>query len=186
MTSTPVLDAMRAVARADFLPADVRHQWADDRALPIGHGATNSQPSTVRTMLELLDVRPGQHILDVGSGSGWTTAILAHLVGPHGSVLGVELIPELVLSSQHVLRAFRNAEIRRARPSVLGAPEDAPFDRVLVSADGGSVPPELVAQLRDGGQMVLPARGRMLMVTRRGAEHTVAEESGRWSFVPLR
>lgn len=186
MANTRVGAAMRAVPRSEFLPADVRHQWRQDRALPIGHGATNSQPSTVATMLDLLDVTSGLRVLDVGSGSGWTTAILARLVGPTGWVLGVEVIPELVLTSQSALRAVPNAEIRRARPSILGAPEDAPFDRILVSADGGCVPPELVAQLSDGGLMVLPAKGRMLVVTRAGDEHTVEEAKGRWSFVPLR
>ena len=71
----------------------MRDRWAEDRPLPLAAGMTNSQPSTVRDMLRLLGVRRGARILDVGSGSGWTTALLAHLVGPDGQVIGVEIEP---------------------------------------------------------------------------------------------
>jgi protein-L-isoaspartate(D-aspartate) O-methyltransferase len=77
--------------RERFLPASEVRRAAYDGPLDIGHGQTNSQPRTVRAMLELLDVQPGQRVLDVGAGSGWTTALLAHLTGPAGEVLGVEL-----------------------------------------------------------------------------------------------
>src|SRR5690349_9944297 len=94
--SMDVAAAFRAVDRGDFLrPAD-RRNAAYDGPIPIGHGQTNSQPRTVRAMLMLLDVGPGHRVLDVGSGSGWTTALLAHLVGPEGSVLGLERVEDLV------------------------------------------------------------------------------------------
>ena len=84
------------VDRADFLPWGQRRFAATDAAIRIGHGQTNSQPSTVRDMLRLLDVGPGMRVLDVGCGSGWTTALLGDLVGPAGSVVGVEIVPALV------------------------------------------------------------------------------------------
>ena len=106
---------------------------AGDRA-----GQTNSQPRTVDDMLRLLDVRPGQRVLDVGAGSGWTTALLAHLTGATGSVRGVELEPELVhVGAPTTSRAAELpwASIRPARPGVLGLPDHAPYDRILVSAE---------------------------------------------------
>ena len=181
-------EAMRRAPRADYLPASVRHAARLDQPLSIGDGVTNSQPSTVRTMVKMLDVRPGQRVLDVGSGSGWTTAILAHLVGPEGSVLGVELIGRLVVESDAVLRAagLAQARVAQADPDALGAPEEGPFDRILVSAEASEVPRELVDQLVEGGVMVAVVRDRLVTVTRRGEEAEVVVAPGRYRFVPLR
>lgn len=93
---TAVEYAMQEIKRRDFLPAHMRVLAGQDMALPIGHQQTNSQPSTVRQMLDWIDVQPAQCILDVGSGSGWTSALLAKLVGAAGVVHAVERIPELV------------------------------------------------------------------------------------------
>ena len=91
-----VTAAFEAVPRVDFLPAGQRRCASYDGPLAIGHDQTNSQPRTVAAMLRLLDVQPGMKVLDVGAGSGWTTALLAQLTGPTGLVLGVELEPDLV------------------------------------------------------------------------------------------
>ena len=97
--------AFVAVPRAGFLPRAGVDRSSFDGPIPIGHGQTNSQPRTVAHMLRLLDVRPGHRVLDVGSGSGWTTALLAYLTGPTGRVLGVERVPELVTVGAANLRA---------------------------------------------------------------------------------
>src|SRR3954462_12033899 len=91
-----VAEAFGAVARESFLPDHQRRSSSYDGPLAIGRGQTNSQPRTVESMLRLLDVKPGHKVLDVGAGSGWTTALLARLTGSSGRVLGVELEPELV------------------------------------------------------------------------------------------
>lgn len=156
--------------------------------MAIGYGATNSQPSTVRYMLELLDVGPGQRVLDVGSGSGWTTALLGELVGPSGTVIGVELVPELVDMARANLADHRPwVRIELARGDALGWPEAAPYDRILVSADGGRVPMQLEAQLAAGGRMVLPAASEMVVVERStDGRLSQRRAKGRFSFVPLR
>ena len=181
----PIGAAFDATPRRDFLPRGVRHRAAYDGPLAIAAGQTSSQPRTVENMLRLLDVRPGQRVLDVGSGSGWTTALLAHLVGPAGSVLGVELEPELVaFGAANLARTDRPwASIRQATPGVLGDPDGAAYDRVLVSAMADALPASLVAQVADDGVLVIPVAGVMLRVTNPGA---VVTEHGYYRFVPLR
>lgn len=185
----PTVDeAMRMARRRDYLPA--RQRWAagQDRAIDIGYGSTCSQPTTVRAMLELLDVRPGHRVLDVGSGSGWTTAILAHLVGPDGWVHGTELVEPLVTDAAERLRrdGLTNATVRVADPDVLGDPGRAPYDRILVSAETDTLPRALVEQLADGGRLVLPLAGRLTAVVRHGEDHTTEQAPGYYRFVPLR
>jgi len=181
--------AMATHPRERFLPASEVRRAGYDGPLDIGHGQTNSQPRTVRAMLELLDVRPGQRVLDVGSGSGWTTALLAELVGPTGSVLGLERVPDLVLTGAANVEAARMpwARVRASLAGVLGAPDEAPFDRVLVSAMAARLPEELVAQLRDTGVLVVPVAGRMLRLERDvdAPDGRRVTEHGHYRFVPL-
>jgi len=154
--------------------------------LPIGWGQTNSQPTTVANMLRLLRVAPGMQVLDVGAGSGWTTALLAHLVGPRGQVHGVERVPELVRFGADNLAATGQpwARIVAAESGVFGLPALAPFDRILVSAEADALPQGLLDQLADGGLMVIPVGGTMQRVQRRGADIDVSEHGG-YRFVPL-
>jgi protein-L-isoaspartate(D-aspartate) O-methyltransferase len=183
----PVAEAFLACPREEFLPEAERRQAGYDGPLPIGHGQTNSQPRTVEAMLRLLDVKPGHKVLDVGSGSGWTTALLARLTGPTGRVLGVELEPDLVETGNRNLDAQRLpwASIHAALPGVLGLPGAAPYHRILVSAMPQELPEELVAQLHTGGVMVIPVAGTMLRVaaSMRGTQVT---RHGSYRFVPLR
>jgi protein-L-isoaspartate(D-aspartate) O-methyltransferase len=183
-----VTRVMRDVRRADFLP-EILQQSADvDTPLPIGGGQTSSQPRTVAAMLRLLDPRAGHRVLDVGAGSGWTTAMLARLVGPGGLVIGVELEPGLAEWGADNLRAYAMpwAELRRTEPGVLGMPELAPFDRILVSAEAQELPGELLDQLGYDGIMVIPVSGRMCRVVRAPDGIVRLSRHGRYRFVPLR
>ncbi|WP_309066029.1 protein-L-isoaspartate O-methyltransferase family protein [Microbacterium sp.] len=194
-TVARVRAAMHAASRPLFLPREVRHLAGADRPVMIGWDATNSQPSTVERMLQLLKVHDGARVLDVGSGSGWTTAILAVLAGPEGTVIGVEIVPELVrFGRERLAEAWSVAladagaprpEIRQATAGARGLPDEAPFDRILVSAAATSLPSELAAQLAEGGRMVVPVAGVMTVVDRRGENLRVRRDDGLYSFVPL-
>jgi len=181
-------DVMQSVDRRLFLPPRERPNADVDAPLPIGCRQTNSQPRTVAAMLRLLDVRPGDRILDVGSGSGWTTALLAHLTGRTGRVLGVELEPTLARwgagNLTHV--ALGNAEIRQSLPGVLGWPAAAPYDRILVSAAADRLPDALVEQLAPDGVMVVPVRAAMTRVRNLPGRPADVTTHGSYSFVPLR
>jgi protein-L-isoaspartate(D-aspartate) O-methyltransferase len=176
--------AFAAMRREGFLHRRDRKRAGYDGPVEIGAGQTNSQPRTVEAMLRMLDVRPGQKVLDVGAGSGWTTALLAHLVGPTGRVHGVEVVPELVEFGRANLAATGQdwASIEQADLDVLGLREHAPYDRILVSAEPRDLPQELVDQLGDDAVMVIPVDGTMLRVTTPGPK---ISRHGHYRFVPL-
>lgn len=175
---------MRAQDRRRFLPPDVVDEHHRDVPLPIGFGQTNSQPSTVAAMLALLEPFAGMRVLDVGSGSGWTSAILGELGGPESEVVAVELVPELVTRARAAVTQPW-VHIHPAEPGVLGLPGHGLFDRILVSAMGDQLPSELVEQLAAEGVMVAPWQGVMHRVRKTGDALDVTEHGG-YSFVPLR
>jgi protein-L-isoaspartate(D-aspartate) O-methyltransferase len=183
----PVEQAFAAVPRAAFLPRGARSRAGDDTPILIGHGQTCSQPSTVADLLRLLDVHPGQRVLDVGSGSGWTTALLAHLTGPTGEVVGVELEPDLARWGAANLAGVGApwASIHEAEPGMLGDPQHGPWDRILVSAAAPNLPQALVDQLADPGRLVMPVAGSLTLVVRDHGSVTTSRH-GHYRFVPLR
>jgi protein-L-isoaspartate(D-aspartate) O-methyltransferase len=182
-----VAEAFAAAPRFWFLPERERGQAAHDGPISIGHGQTNSQPRTVEAMLRLLAIQRGNRILDVGSGSGWSTALLAELTGPEGEVLGLELDPDLVeFGRRNLARGdWPWAHIEAATPGTLGAPAGAPYDRILVSAEARAMPTELVDQLGADALMVIPVAGEMVLVERAAASTHVSPH-GYYRFVPLR
>lgn len=181
-----ISQAFESYPRARFLPPSVRSWAPDDRPLPIGHGQTCSQPSTVRRMLEWLDVHDGQRVCDVGSGSGWTTALLSALVGDAGHVVAVELVQALVrFGRDNCLRAgVENVEFHRAT-GVFGWPQRAPYDRILVSASATELPAELLDQLAVDGKLVIPVRHDILEITKRSDNEYDTILHGGFVFVPL-
>jgi protein-L-isoaspartate(D-aspartate) O-methyltransferase len=153
-----LIQAFKTVKRSDFLPAGQEHFASTNSPVPIGYRQTNSQPSVVAEMLEWLEPKTGQRVLDIGSGSGWTTALLADVVGYKGHVLGLEKVPELVKWSRTNIKKYdyKQVEIREAGAK-LGAPRSERFDSILVSAVGEmDWAADLSKQLTDSGRLVMP------------------------------
>jgi protein-L-isoaspartate(D-aspartate) O-methyltransferase len=181
-----VSDAFKTVKRKDFLRPAQTVLSGMDMPISIGYGVTNSQPTTVRMMLDWLEAKPGDKVLDVGSGSGWTTALLANIVGPKGKVYAVELIPELVeFGRENAKKAgVKNVQFHQAGREY-GLPEFAPYDRILVSAAAQEVPHELLEQLKPHGKMVIPVGSDILEIEKGEAEpYDIFVHHG-FAFVPL-
>ena len=181
------LEAFRKIKRADFLPADAEIEAGINAPLPIGEGQTISQPLTVAFMLDLLDPQPGQEILDVGSGSGWTTAMLAHLVGPKGKVYGLARLSGLYeFGKRNIAKyTFSNVELV-CRDGSLGLPQRAPFDRIQVAAAAREIPKPLLEQLAVGGRMVIPTqKDDLRLVIRKSAKNYETKIFPGFVFVPL-
>ena len=149
-----VLNAMRQVPRHEFVPEVFQQGAYEDHPLPIGEGQTISQPYIVAAMLEHLTLQETDRVLEIGTGSGYVTALLSLLCA---EVYSVERHPQLAASAQSTLQglSYRNVKIKVGDGSQ-GWAEYAPFDAVLVSAAAAEMPPMLFAQLREGGRMILP------------------------------
>jgi protein-L-isoaspartate(D-aspartate) O-methyltransferase len=149
-----VLDAMLRVPRHEFVPEPCRAQAYEDHPLPIGDGQTISQPYVVALMLESLQLAPTDKVLEVGTGSGYVTALLAELAS---EVFSIERHTSLAESARGVLAALAYTNVRVfTGDGAPGFPPSAPFDVILVSAAAPSVPPALPSQLREGGRMIIP------------------------------
>jgi len=181
-----VVDAMRRVPREAFVSPEQHHAAYDDRPLSIGFGQTISQPFIVAMMVQALELRGDEQVLELGTGSGYEAAILAELAQ---KVVTVECIPELAESARQVLDklGYSNIEVRMAGRT-LGWPAGAPYDAIIVSAGAPTVPQALVEQLTWNGRLVIPVGSRwqqeLLRVTklRKGNE---IENLGGCFFVPL-
>lgn len=186
LKSESIREALNEIDRIDFIKDEDKAYAYLDAPLSIGHMQTISQPTTVVFMLEHLNVQTGNRVLDIGSGSGWTTALLAQLVGKSGEVIGLEIHPQLVeFGTQNIAKQnLGNAKINQVTGTKLGIPGES-FDRILVSASGDEVPQGLVEQLRPGGKMVIPVQNSIHVVSKSlNYEITTVEFPG-FSFVPL-
>lgn len=186
LRSEILIKAFEQCDRRLFVPEAFQLYAYEDRPLPIMKAQTISQPYTVAVMLELLDISKGDKILDIGSGSGWTTALLAKAVEGSSYVEGVEIVPALVAFGQENLRkaGILNASITQSQPSVLGKPGEV-FDRILVSASASEMPTELFDQLKYGGKLVIPVQNSIWIVTKYDDTAIDAHELPGFRFVPL-
>ena len=152
-----VLQVMRTVPRHEFVPAEERRLAYEDMPVPIGYGQTISQPFIVALMTDLLDLKLGATVLEIGTGSGYQAAVLSPLAE---RVFTVEIVPELGASARAVLQrlGYGNVETK-VGDGYYGWPEAAPFDGIVVTAAASQIPPPLIEQLKPGGRMVIPIGG---------------------------
>lgn len=182
-----VLNAMRSVPRHLFVPEALYPHAYEDRPLPIGCGQTISQPYTVARMTDFLELVEGMRVLEIGSGCGYQAAVLAAM---GCMVFGMERIPELFRAAGMRLRRLgvRGVHLHRG-DGTLGMPWAAPFERILVSAGGPSVPPPLVEQLADDGILLIPvgprSRSQRLLRIRKQKGEILEEDMGPAVFVDL-
>lgn len=189
LVSAPLIQAFTEISREAFLPLDLRELAEADTALPIGYGQTVSQPSTVAVMLELLEAEAGQTVLDVGSGSGWTSALLGSVVGEKGRVIALERIPELCQTTRENIEKFglgRAGVVQCfCENGSAGYPSWAPYDRILVSAAGEKIPEALKSQLSVGGRLVMPIRQSVIRLSKKNENDFQEEEFPGFVFVPF-
>lgn len=186
--SPAVIAALRKVPRPLFVPASERGRAWENRPLPIGHGQTISQPNVVALMSDLLQIEPGDKVLEVGTGSGYQTAILAEM---GAAVYSIEIVEPLAEEAKERLRklGYRQIELRTG-DGYYGWPEAAPFDAIIVTAAASHVPPPLVRQLKPGGRMVIPVGGRftlqyLMLVEKQSDGSVVTRQLLPVVFVPL-
>ncbi len=155
--SDKVARAMMKVPRHLFVPKNYEREAYVDTPLPIGFGQTISAPHMVAIMCELLDLKEGEKVLEVGGGSGYHCAVVAEIVGKKGKVIAIERIPELAERARQVLKllGYDNVKIV-VGDGTKGYPEDAPYDKIYVTASAPDVPKPLLDQLKPGGRMVIP------------------------------
>ncbi len=187
ITDARVLAAMGKVPRHKFVPERLAPLAYYDQALPIGSNQTISQPYIVALMSQWAEVKPGDKVLEVGTGSGYQAAILAELTD---QVFSIELLPELAESARERLKAlgYDKVQVRRG-DGYKGWPEEAPFDAILVTATAPEVPPALKEQLKEGGRLVIPVGyvGSIQQLLRLRKVNGKLKEEARLSvlFVPL-
>lgn len=180
-----IINAFEKMDRQWFVPEHLISEAYIDAPLPIGEGQTISQPWTVAFMLELLEPKEGDVILDIGSGSGWTTALLSKIVGEKGKVLGLERQESLVALGKVNLKRLNvdNAAIEKADQTLGRTGEE--FDAILVSASASDMPEALYDQLNVGGRLVIPVKDAIYKVTRESERSFTQEKYEGFRFVPL-
>jgi len=185
LRSSNITEAFTNVDRVDFVQDPTASDVYGDYPLPIGYGQTISQPTTVAMMLEMLEPKKEQKILDIGTGSGWTTALLGFIAGESGSVTGVERVAELVKYGNKNLQKynFKNVKIIQAQDK-LGVVGEK-FDRILVSAAADKFPSELAEQLKVDGKLVIPVQNSIYEVTKNKDGKLEGVEYYGFTFVPL-
>ena len=186
--SDEILKAFEKVQREKFISPEIKAYAYEDNALPIGESQTISQPYTIAVMLNLLDLKHGQKVLEIGSGSGYVVALLSEIVGKQGKVLGIEIIKSLAENSKQILKEekYKNVKVYN-KDGALGLSNHAPFDRILISAALKEVPREVLKQLKNNGILVAPIGGEheqtITAIQRKGSKYQIKNKIPGFRFV---
>ena len=185
--SPQIINAFSKVDREKFVSEELKSRAYEDTALSIGQGQTISQPYTIAMMFELLELKSGQKVLEIGSGCGYVLALLSEIVGKKGEVFGIEIVKELSEKSKENLRDCKNVKVYN-KNGAEGLEEYAPFDRILISAASEKVPQKVLNQLKDKGILVAPVGvfgiGQSLTSVQRTRKNfTIKEEIPGFVFV---
>lgn len=187
-----IIEAFQKINRKDFIPEGLESKAEANYPLSIGFGQTISQPLTVAFMLELLQPKPGDKILDIGSGSGWTTALLSEIIGEKGKVFAIEIISELKDFGEQNAAKYNFVASGRAKfacgDGSKGLKEEAPFDKIHVAAAAARIPKALLKQLNIGGRLIIPVgvgSQDMILIERTGKDKYKEKRFPGFVFVPL-
>ncbi|MDP2664563.1 MAG: protein-L-isoaspartate O-methyltransferase [bacterium] len=186
-----IIEAFRSIKREDFVREETKPLAYFDEALPIGLSQTISQPSVVAFMLEELSPQEGERILDVGAGSGWTSALLAAIVGPRGKVIALDIVPKIVkFGTENLLKYnfIKKGVVEYiCQDADIGYKARAPFDRILVSAalPSKKLPDAFKEQLRTEGKIVVPYRDCIWVLTKKSEQEFEEKEYPGFIFVPF-
>jgi len=184
-----IIEAFKGIKRVDFLPDNMKNLAELNEVLPIGYGQTISQPLVVAFMLEQLQPQPGDKILDIGSGSGWTTALLASIVESKGKVIAIEIIPELKEFGEKNTTEYNFVEKGTARficaDGSKGYEREAPFDKILASASAEKLSLSWKEQLKIGGRIVTPIGSSIWLFIKKTKKEFQEIEYPGFAFVPL-
>ncbi len=191
-----IIEAFKTIKREDFVPESLKSEADINAPLPIGCGQTISQPLTVAFMLELLQPRPGERILDIGAGSGWQTALLAHCVGQKGKVFAVERIPELVTFGRENVAKYNFLKKGIVKFICGDASQKATFDpirdeisngvdKIIAAASAEKIPREWKEQLRIRGRIVTPVKDSIWLLIKKSDKKFDQREFPGFAFVPL-
>ncbi len=184
-----IIDAFKKISRADFLPEETKKLAEVNEALPIGFGQTISQPLVVALMLEQLQPKSGEKILDIGAGSGWTTALLAQIVGETGKVIAIEIVQDLKRFGEDNVSKYGFIESGRTRfiegDGSKGLKEESPFDKILVSAASAEVSAPWREQLKVGGKIVVPIGSSIKTIFKKSENDFEEIDHQGFVFVPL-
>ena len=189
LKTSEIIKAFEKIKREDFLPEGDKELAKLNKALPIGFGQTISQPLTVAFMLELLQPSPGDKILDVGSGSGWTSALLAEITGFKGKVVAIEVIKELKEFGEKNVAKYGFIDKKIVEfilgDGSLGFKKEAPYDKILVSASSKKEPEALKKQLKINGRLVCCIENSIWLFIKKNENRFDKKEYPGFVFVPL-